>query len=248
MKSIHADAALTELFLEAFHKSFSKNEKKTSEKKLLKVFTGKRKFIIKDGENLKFKLLFFLFLLSAFVYGAEILEVTKEGITNDFSKGEILELKVVESASIKIGNPREDSLEIHKFKAVNIGDNFLNLSIDKKNSLKLDVSETRRIDVDNDGTFDLSINLVNIRSKVATLIFKSLEDKITVLSDNTQNKTETVKVTENKTQVVENKTEEVAEKELSLNLKKNNYNLFIILGIIFILLLSLILYFIFRTR
>ena len=174
-------------------------------------------------------------------------EITKEGISLDLKKGNTIDLKVVESSSLKIGNPRDDSLENHKFKALDVKNNFLNLTIDKRSSIKMEVSQTRRIDVDNDGTFDLSINLVNVRFDVASLLFKSLEEGVKVLESKEENNTITNSINETPKETKQEQTqnnEEATEKELSLNLEKSYDYKFILLIIFGVIILLLIIFFI----
>jgi hypothetical protein len=114
-------------------------------------------------------------LLSSFVL-AEVLEVTKEGISQDFVKNKVLDLRVVESSSLTVGNPLEESYEVHKFKLSGLDESSINLTIDKLSSYKINNGQSKKVDVDGDDIFDISVEVKSIRQKtVAVLTFKLLE-------------------------------------------------------------------------
>jgi len=107
---------------------------------------------------------------------AQVLDVTKEGISQDFVKNKEVQLRTIESSSLTVGNPIEESYEVHKFKASSIDEASINLSIDKLNSYKINNGQSKKVDLDSDDIFDLSVEVKSIRQKtVATLIFKLLD-------------------------------------------------------------------------
>lgn len=107
---------------------------------------------------------------------AQVLDVTKEGISQEFVKNKEVQLRTVESSSLTVGNPMQDSYEIHKFKLSGLDEFSINLTVDKRNSYKINNGQTKKIDVDGDDIFDISVEVKSIRQKtVATLTFKLLE-------------------------------------------------------------------------
>ena len=131
---------------------------------------------------MKKNLFFILFLIifSNIVFSQEIKELTAEGILEELGKNEEITFFVVESSSLRIGNPKSDSLEKHKFKSLFVTQDSVNISIDgeKTNTIIVPLSQTRKVDVDKDNVFDISITTNYIRSQVATVLFKSLDSNV----------------------------------------------------------------------
>ncbi len=111
------------------------------------------------------------------MFSQAVQELTLEGISEDLGKNEEITFFVVESSSLRIGNPRADSLEKHKFKSLLVTPDSVNISVDgeKTNTFIVPLAQARKIDVDKDNIFDVSITVSYIRSQVATVLFKSLE-------------------------------------------------------------------------
>ena len=111
------------------------------------------------------------------MFSQAVQELTVEGISEDLGKNEEITFFVVESSSLRIGNPRADSLEKHKFKSLLVTPDSVNISVDgeKTNTFIVPLAQARKIDVDKDNIFDVSITVSYIRSQVATVLFKSLE-------------------------------------------------------------------------
>jgi hypothetical protein len=156
----------------------------------------------------------FLLILGNIVFSQEIRELTKEGILEDLGKNEEITFYVVESSSLRIGNPREDSLEKHKFKSLSITPDSVNISVDgeKTNTVIVPLAQTRKVDIDKDNIFDVSITVNYIRSQVASVLFKSIDGSVEKFVSTTPSApiTETV---ENTTSVSEtnNNQEETAQ-------------------------------------
>ena len=202
--------------------------------------------------NRQFIFYFIIILLLSSVFAIELTEVTKEGVTETFTKGDTKYFNVVESASIRIGNPRSDSLEKHTLKAIEIKDNLINLTIDKKKSLTMSVGQTRRIDVDKDNVFDISLNLINIRSGAATILFTELDLKQDIKTISEDNNTNTIenKVQENVSvpKVTPNISTNVTAKELTPNLSNNNLFVMIGFGLCALIIIFIIGYLIYKKR
>ncbi len=119
-----------------------------------------------------------MILLSYSVLSQEIRELTLEGFSEDLGKNEEIVFQLVESSCIRIGNPKSDCIEKHKFKAVSVDSNSVNISSDKTNSIIVPISQTRKADIDKDNVFDLTITLNGIRGQVASVTFKSLDNQL----------------------------------------------------------------------
>lgn len=130
-------------------------------------------------------LILFIFLLSYSVLSQEIQPLTSEGISEDLGKNEELSFYLYESSCIRIGNPKTDCIEKHKFKGVNIDSSSINITIDKISSITIPVSQTRKADIDKDNVFDLSITVNGIRSQVVSVTFKSLDTQVTEFKSTT---------------------------------------------------------------
>ncbi|MBS3171945.1 hypothetical protein J4449_05045 [Candidatus Woesearchaeota archaeon] len=199
--------------------------------------------------------LLFLLILAYNVFSQE--EIPLEGFIEDFGKNEEKILLVVESTSIRIGNPKSDSLEKHKFKVLEITQDSVNMSIDnKQNTILIPISQTRKGDVDKDGVFDVSFTVNAIRSRVASITIKSLGNKIEEFKSTTpsipitetaQNSQEEIK--ENINQQIEIQEQTPEQQEIS---EKNpaNYLLYLVVGIIAIILIiiALIIFIIKRKK
>lgn len=209
------------------------------------------------------KFLFFIFIisLSYSVLSQQIQELSTQGFSEDMGKNEEIIFFLVESSCIRIGNPRSDCIEKHKFKSIEITTNFVNISIDgnKLNTLSIPQAQTRKADIDKDNVFDLSLTVDRLRGQVASVTFKSLEAGVTKFESTTtstlttttpgqENSTiETNAETENETleNVGEQQTETIEEVEEEpkdiLGKLSTDYLIYIIFAIIAIVLISLLL-------
>ncbi|MEK6936965.1 MAG: hypothetical protein AABW58_02745 [Nanoarchaeota archaeon] len=125
------------------------------------------------------KIIFLLLLLISLANVFSQQQLSSEGLSEDFSKNEEVILYVVESSSVRIGNPKEESFEKHKFKIVEILQDSVNLSIDnKQNTVFIPIAQTRKGDVDKDSVFDVSFTLNGIRGGIASITIKPLDDKV----------------------------------------------------------------------
>lgn len=211
------------------------------------------------------KIIFILFLLLInTVISQEIREVSKEGISEEFGKNEEITVYVAESSSLRIGNPREDSLEKHKFKVLGITTDSVNMTIDQKtNTILIPISQTRKADVDKDGVFDVSITVNSIRSQVASITLKALDDKV----EKFESTTPSVPITETKETPEENITDiqeteintaietpqldipkETGENNIKSILKLFNKNILAVLISVIILILFIVILLIMKQR
>jgi len=193
-------------------------------------------------------LLFFLIILIPICFAQEKIEATKEGTSIDVAKDAVINVDIVDSSSLRIGNSRPDSISTYKIAVQEITQTSVTLKIGKFKNTSISLGEERNVDFDGDGIFDVAIRLSIARSAVVTLIFTSLEGKVDSLVDNAalavnailngtntkiENKTEVNQTTE-----MQNITE--VELGLDLSLKEKTYfefNYIVLYVLVFILIL-----------
>ena len=196
---------------------------------------------------MRFLFLVLLLVIIPSIYAQEVIGPSKEGVTIEAVKNQIIYLGVVESTGIRIGNPREDSIEKYKITVNNIKTESVILKYKKTKNVTVELGGEIKIDFDGDNIFDVGVLLANIRPNKATLTFKSFEDKILKLQHSTW-----APLTENKTIEIPQETpnEEVSEnntKEFELGLGENlrqDYTIWIVVALISILIILLIVYFV----
>lgn len=205
---------------------------------------------------MRFIFLFLLILLIIpVIYAQEVIGPSKEGISVEANKNQAINLGVVESSSIRIGNSRDDSIEKYKVTVSDVKDDFATLKYKKTENITIPLGEERKVDFDGDDIFDVSILLFTLRPNRATLVFKSLEDNVPELVSTTP---ETPIVSDNSTNNIdnsipikeENSSEKTDEYELTLGSAKetlkNNYVIWIIAAVLCILIILIILYFVLK--
>ncbi len=193
---------------------------------------------------MKKRVFFLLFLLILAFNAFSQEQLASEGFTEDFGKNEEKILLVVESSSLRIGNPKPDSFEKHKFKVLEISKDSVNMSIDnKQNTIIVPLSQTRKGDVDKDGVFDVSFTVNGIRSQVASITIRPLDDKV----EEFKSTTPSIPITETQQETQDTKETNVQEtveeaQEISVPEKKSaDYLLYLIFGILAIVLIIIIL-------
>ncbi len=210
--------------------------------------------------NLFFKFLILFLLIIPSVYSIETVQIDTKGVTVEMAEKNSINLEIVESSSLRIGNPREDSTEIYKITALDIGNISITLRIGKKDNATVSLGQERKYDFDKDNVFDAGIILSNLRPGRATLVFKSLEGKIEALDINTSsnnitvdNNFESKKVNENKlttnTQISSEKNNEEVELIIDHNIisvSKSSYRNIIVLISLAVVLLSLVSFLVYK--
>lgn len=120
--------------------------------------------------------LFLIFVLILPIsFAIETLDLNFVGVKLEVIEKQAFNLNVVESTSLRIGNPRNESIVAHKMSVLKVKETSIILKLKKFDNITISLGQERKIDFDNDDIFDVSIFLLEIRPNRGTLIFKSLD-------------------------------------------------------------------------
>ena len=185
---------------------------------------------------MRFLILFFLLFLTPIIYAQEYIEPSKEGTSIEVAEKQTILVGVVESSSLRIGNPREDSIEKYKMTIFDVKDASVLIKYKKFDNFTISLGQERKLDLDKDNIFDIGVLLLNLRSPKATLVFKSLEEKVPELEPST-----TPVISETNNTIVQENTESAEEHELSLAEEQKainkNYTIWILAALVSLLII-----------